>query len=241
MPASIEVVPGVYRIPIGPPGGPAFVNAFFIEAEDGVTLIDTGIAGSAPRILEGLAERGHGPAEVAGIVITHCHGDHTGSLAELERLTASPVHMHPADAALVCEGISARPMTPSPGVELPPGFGSGGGAPGAVEPLPPSVVHEVADGDVVPLAGGLRALSAPGHTEGHLLFMLPRAGGTLFLGDAASNLSTLGFSIVYEDHERAGLDLELISGLDFENALFSHGEPIVGGADEAFAALWGTS
>jgi glyoxylase-like metal-dependent hydrolase (beta-lactamase superfamily II) len=238
MPLSTEVVTGVHRVVLGQEGGPFSVNAFLVEGDDGLTIVDTGIEGSADTIMAAAEELGYGPDRIAGIVVTHCHGDHTGSLAELVRRVGGPVYMHHEDRMLTCAGEGSRPMTPSPGIELPPGMPKG---PSLVEPVDPAVVVEVGDGDRVPLAGGMRVFHTPGHTAGHALYLLPRAGGTLFIGDAASNVTRLGVSMVYEDHTQASLDLERISQIDFDNALFSHGEPIVGGADEAFAALWGTS
>lgn len=237
MELSTEVVAGVHRIVVGAPGTPFSVNVFLIEGDDGLTIVDTGIAGSTDAILAAAAELGYTPDRVAGILVTHCHADHTGSLAEVQRLTHASVYMHQEDATLTCAGESMRPATPTPGVVLPPGFGGWT----LIEPVARGAVREVVDGDRVPLAGGIKVLHAPGHTAGHALYLLPRAGGTLFVGDAAGNVTRLGASMVYEDHEQAAVDLERISEIDFDNALFSHGEPIVGRADEAFAALWGTA
>ena len=70
--------------------------------------------------------------------------------------------------------------------------------------LPPSkgapvaVAHEVSDGDVLPF-DGLRAIHTPGHTAGHLALLLPREGGVLFVGDAASNMLHAGLSPLNED------------------------------------------
>ena len=40
-----QIVPGVHLVALG------FVNAYLLEGGDGLTLIDTGIPGSAPKIL----------------------------------------------------------------------------------------------------------------------------------------------------------------------------------------------
>ena len=42
-------------------------------------------------------------------------------------------------------------------------------------------------------------LHTPGHTAGHLALLLPRDGGVLFAGDAATNLLRLGVGPIYED------------------------------------------
>jgi glyoxylase-like metal-dependent hydrolase (beta-lactamase superfamily II) len=77
--AANAVVPGLWEVPLG------FVNAFLLETENGLALIDTGVAGSADKILEVVRATGRAPADIRHILMTHCHGDHAGSLAELKR------------------------------------------------------------------------------------------------------------------------------------------------------------
>jgi glyoxylase-like metal-dependent hydrolase (beta-lactamase superfamily II) len=78
----------------------------------------------------------------------------------------------------------------------------------------------------------------PGHTAGHLALLLPRDGGVLFAGDAATNVGRLGAGPVYEDVGEGRRSLEKLAALDFDVALFSHGRPICGGAGERFRARW---
>src|SRR2546428_13233374 len=59
------------------------VNCYLVREDDGLTLIDTGLPGSAPAILE--AARGLG-LPIQRIVLTHAHGDHLGSLDALHQL-----------------------------------------------------------------------------------------------------------------------------------------------------------
>ena len=56
------------------------VNAYLVGEDDGMTLVDTGLPGSARAILKAAAERG---GRIARIVLTHAHGDHIGSLDRL--------------------------------------------------------------------------------------------------------------------------------------------------------------
>ena len=60
------------------------------------------------------------------------------------------------------------------------------------------MAHEVSDGEVLPF-DGLRALHTPGHSAGHLALLLPREGGVLFVGDAASNVLRTGLGPLNED------------------------------------------
>ncbi len=81
-----------------------------------------------------------------------------------------------------------------------------------------------------------RALHTPGHTAGHLALLLPRDGGVLFAGDAATNFARLGAGPVYEDVDEGGNSLRRLAELPFETALFSHGRPLAPRAAERFRA-----
>lgn len=224
-----SVVPGLWQVPI------RYVNAFILDDGDGLTLIDTGMPGGHATILEAIQSIGRAPADVRRIVVTHCHSDHAGGLAELKRATSAPVFMHPVDAAMVREGRALRPLSPAPGLLnrlvcrflLP-------DAPTEVEPT--AVEHEVADGDTLP--GGLRAIHVPGHCAGQLAFLRPGGGGALIAADAAANAFGLALSPMYEDLDEGRRSLAKLSALDFEVAVFGHGRPILSGASKRFARAW---
>ena len=163
----MQVVPGLWQVKI------RFVHAFVLDDGDGLSLVDTGIPGSAGVILDAVRSIGRQPGDVKRILATHCHSDHSGSLAELKRATGASAFMHPTDAAMIREGRSRRPLKPAPGLVnalicrflLP-------DAPSEVEPA--EVEHEVNDGDTLP--NGLRAIHVPGHCAGQLAFLHPGHG-----------------------------------------------------------------
>lgn len=227
-----QIVPHVYAIPLG------MVNAFLIDA-DGLILIDTGIPGSADKILQAVGELGKQPSDIRHILATHCHADHTGGLAALKAATGAPAYMHPADAAMVRRGESMRPAQPAPGLifKIVVGLFMRGGST-RVEAA--EIEYEVQDGQELDLAGGLKAIHAPGHCAGQLTFLWPQHGGVLFAADAASNMFGLGWSIIYEDLEEGKRSLARLAALDFEVACFGHGKAIVGKAAERFRQKWGS-
>ena len=240
-----RIATGVYKIALGG------VNVFLIDVDDdgsaaptagggsapgGLVLIDTGFARSSSRIGAAIRDLGRAPGDVHAIVVTHLHGDHTGTLAEVKSRTGAEVWMHPADAALVREGVFARPLQPGPG------FVRSGiarlinrrpASPG--EPI--AVEHEVDDGEVLPFAG-LKAVYTPGHTAGHLALLLPRDGGVLFVGDAATNFVRLSWGPIYEDVAEGKRSLSKLAALDFQVAAFAHGRTIRARAGERFRARW---
>lgn len=230
--AAKQVVPGVYAISLG------VVNAFLIET-DHLTLIDTGLPGSAGRILEAVTALGRRPSDVRHILVTHCHIDHTGGLAALKQATGARASMHAADAALVKIGRSGRPMTPSPGLINALVFRRFmTGPPGSIAPA--EIEHEVTAEDILPAAGGIRPIHTPGHCAGHLVFLWPHQGGVLFAGDAAANMFGLGLSVGYEDLAEGRRVLTRVAALDFAVACFGHGRPILRDASQRFRQKWGT-
>jgi glyoxylase-like metal-dependent hydrolase (beta-lactamase superfamily II) len=226
-----SIVPGLWQVPR------IFVNAFILEGEDGLILIDTGIPGSAGKILDAVRAIGRQSDPIRRILVTHCHMDHAGSLADLEQRTGAPAFMHPEDAAMVRAGNAMRPLHASPGL-----FNTILG--GSLALLVPrqvaraEVKHEVGDGETIPGAGGLRAIHVPGHCAGQLAFLWPQHGGVLIAADAAANVMNLGLSPMYENLDEGRRSLSKLSALDFEVACFGHGRPITGGAAAQFRRVW---
>ena len=115
----IEVAPKSWlvRFPI--------VNAAFFETERGVTVVDTGMAGAGPVLLEQI--RAVTAAPITDIVITHGHVDHlTGLWALLEAAPDATVHGHEGIARRIARygelrGSIARYMS-QPFAEVPAGL-----------------------------------------------------------------------------------------------------------------------
>ncbi len=131
-------------------------NCYVVRARPGApdaVVVDPG--GDAEELLRRL-----GGARCEGILITHCHWDHIGAVAEVAEATGAPVYMGELEAVVLEEpemffpGLGVRPHVPD--VRL--------------------------DGDeTIELAGlAFETLSVPGHSPGHLAF---RTDGALFSGD----------------------------------------------------------
>lgn len=229
-----EIVPGLFELPLG------MVNAFLIVEADGLTLIDTGVAASSGKILSAIQELGKQPSDIRRILVTHCHGDHTGSLAELKEKSGAPAYMHPEDAAMVRVGQSMRPLTPGPSLIARLLFRLILNRSEHNTIAPAEIEQEVTDGEELPVAGGLTAIHVPGHCAGQLAFLWPQHGGVLFVADAAANIIRLGWSIAYENLDIGKQSLAKLAGLEFEIACFGHGKAIVTGASERFRQKWST-
>ncbi len=224
-----QVASGVYQLGLGG------VNVFFVEDDGGgLWLVDAGIDAGAERIGGGLRALGRAPEELRGVVVTHLHGDHVGGLAAVKAHTGAEVWMQTEDAAAVQEGVRGRPLEPGPGVVRSVIVRVVGARTAASSGDPIVVEHEVTDGELLPF--GATAVHTPGHTAGHLSLLLPRDGGVLFAGDAATNLGRLGVGPIYEDIDTGMASLRRLADLRFETAVFSHGRPLAPRAAERFRA-----
>jgi glyoxylase-like metal-dependent hydrolase (beta-lactamase superfamily II) len=227
--AAEEIVSGVYGIGMG------YVNAFLIVDEDGLALVDSGLPKRKDTILRVVAEADSQPEDLKHILITHHHVDHMGSLADLKEAYDAKSYVHPADSPIV------RGDEPQPGPNPSSLLGKIAGplleriAP---EPSPAGVDVEVSDGEELPIAGGINAIHTPGHTPGHLSFLLP-SRRALFVGDAAANMLRLGMPIgMYTaDREQAKESIRKLAGLEFDVACFGHGRVLKGEANLRFRRL----
>ncbi len=227
--AAEEIVSGVYGIGMG------YVNAFLIVGEDGLALVDSGLPKKKDTILRVVAAAERKPDDVKHILITHHHVDHMGSLADLKDACDAKSYVHPADSPIV------RGDEPQPGPNPSSLLGKIAGPlleKFGPEPSPAAVDVEVSDGEELPIAGGIKAVHTPGHTPGHLSFLL-LAKKALFVGDAAANMIRLGMPIgMYTaDREQAKESIRKIAELEFDVACFGHGRVLKGEANVRFRRL----
>lgn len=223
-----QVATGVYQI------GLRGVNVFLVEDDEGgLWLIDTGTEPGAERIGGAVRGLGRAPKELRGIIVTHLHGDHTGGLPAVKAHTGAEVWMQAEDAAAVREGTRVRALEPGPGPLRTLLVRAMERRPARLNE-PVAVEHDVADGDTLPF--GAVAVHTPGHTAGHLALLLPRDGGVLFTGDAATNMLRLGAAPIYERVDEGLCSLRKLAELQFETALFAHGRPLLPHAAERFRA-----
>ncbi len=141
------------------------VNCFLVREGDGLTLVDTGVAGSASGIREAVKSLG---APICRIALTHAHIDHVGSL---DALAGEYPRIELAVGQRECRllrkdfsldaGETGKKLLGFPGVKL-----------------RPTILLN--DGDRI---GSLQAIFSPGHTPGHMAFLDVR-DGSLIAGDA---------------------------------------------------------
>jgi glyoxylase-like metal-dependent hydrolase (beta-lactamase superfamily II) len=154
-------------------------NAFLVEGDDGLTLVDVGWAGAPAVLARALAALGRSVGDIRRIVITHAHPDHVRGLAGIRQRTDAEVLIHAADARWLQHG-----RVPAGGRHSHLGT--------ALDTLP--LLHwtpvspdgAVADGDIIAGGSGLRVIHTPGHTPGHIV-LLHEPTRALLTGDAVLN------------------------------------------------------
>jgi glyoxylase-like metal-dependent hydrolase (beta-lactamase superfamily II) len=140
--------------------GPAQENCYFLRAKPDApeaVVVDPG--DEAGELQRELARRN---ASCAGILVTHCHWDHLGAVAELAEASGAPVYMAREEAPVLTSaddvygalGIQVRPYTPDVLLRGDERFGLGG--------------------------IDFETLTVPGHSPAHLAYL---ADGSLFSGD----------------------------------------------------------
>jgi hydroxyacylglutathione hydrolase len=145
--------------------GPVQENSYIVRPDAQASralMVDPG--DEPERLLAAVDELG---VEIEAILVTHCHFDHIGAVAEVARATGAPVY---------CPEIE-RPVLANVMSWVPPGFGP-------FESY--EADHTLAGGERLSLAGiDVEVTFTPGHSPGHLTFALPGAllsGDVLFQG-----------------------------------------------------------
>ena len=137
---------------------PMGTNCFIVQRERGAAecvVVDPGAAATEIRLQ--LARLGTRPA---AILVTHCHWDHIGAVADLAEATGAPVYMEATESQVMENPRAFYPDVP-------------------VRPYAPDVrlegdeTFEVADIE-------WETLRVPGHSPGHVAY---HSDGCLFSGD----------------------------------------------------------
>jgi glyoxylase-like metal-dependent hydrolase (beta-lactamase superfamily II) len=207
------------------------VNCFLVAEDDGFTLVDTGLPGSASDILRAAGVAG---GDIRRIALTHAHQDHVGSLKAL--------HKELPDAEVLISGRDARFLRGDKSLDADePQEKPRGGYP-EVDVEPTRLLNP---GDRV---GSLEVVASPGHTPGHVAFLDTR-DRTLVAGDAFQTLGGIAVSgkmrplfplpALATWHKPTALEsARTLRGLDPSRLAVGHGrvlESPIGGMDRAIA------
>ena len=215
-------------------GGLGWSTITLLRSNERTILIDVGAFGIRKPLAKQLRAHGVAASDVTDVVLTHAHYDHAVNFVLFDRATV---------------WIGAEELRWA--AAQPPGF----------DPLPELYVDALdADPRVRRIAAGdeflpgLRAIAAPGHTPGSLIFYLTANNvPVIFTGDAAKNRAELVSRRVdaTEDEAASAASIEaiwqlwrampgtlLIPGHDLTMQLDASGKPVYVGERRAGISAW---
>jgi glyoxylase-like metal-dependent hydrolase (beta-lactamase superfamily II) len=168
----VKIADNVYLIP------GITANPYLIVDEGGLTLIDAGLPGTHKMILSYISRLGRAPRDLKRIILTHSDLDHVGGLGALHKATGARTFAGRIEAEAIAIGRSSKPAPAGRPISilrrLYTTFFKAG----------PHVIDEIiAEGQFLPVLGGLRVLDTAGHSPGHVS-LFAEAAGVLFCGDS---------------------------------------------------------
>lgn len=198
--------------------------------EHQAVLVDVGAPGQLDEIREAIAKAGVPFEHISGIILTHQDIDHVGSIQAVLKSAAKPlaVYAHADDKPYIEGDKEPIKMTKDRVQQLlarlPEEVRAQAEAFFQNRPTA-NVTDVVADGDVIPLFGGIQIVFTPGHTPGHIsLYHQPTK--TLIAGDATVSENGILKGLNQQatpDMERALQSLKKFTTLDIERVICYHG------------------
>jgi glyoxylase-like metal-dependent hydrolase (beta-lactamase superfamily II) len=161
-------------------GGWERVTAGYLIEGSAPVLIETGSQTSVPVLLAALGQIGVGPAELAGVAVTHIHLDHAGGVGNVaQAFPSATVYVHEKGARHLAD--PTRLIDSAARVY----GGLLDSLYGRLDPTPAERLHVLEDEEVIEVSPdrSLVAVDSPGHAKHHV-GLHDSLSGVLFAGDA---------------------------------------------------------
>jgi glyoxylase-like metal-dependent hydrolase (beta-lactamase superfamily II) len=232
-----DAAPGIHRI------AEAYVNWYLVEADDRLTVVDTGTPRSWRSLEDAVRRVGRALQDIEAIVLTHAHFDHVGFAERARRQLGVPVWVHHNDAELARHPLRydherPRLLYPLRHPRAVPILGSMA-ANQAFFVKGVKETRTFTDGEL-DVPGRPRVVLTPGHTYGHCALHFADRD-TVIAGDAVVTLDpytgATGPRVVARaataDSGAALRSLTELAATNATTVLTGHGEPWRGGAERA--------
>lgn len=196
-------------------------HGYLLWDGEGGFLVDAGTGLGAGRWLDNVREVCD-PALLGGVLLTHYHADHAGGAAAAQEAGLT-VLGHPLTAAALASADEDRTQLArarAVGV-YPHDFR-----------LRPAQVQPVAGGTRLTSGGvTVEVIDAPGHCDGHIVFLLEALGGVLLSGDCLFAGGRVGLQAIPDCRLTDYADtVATLAHLDADVLLPGHGDLVLGGA-----------
>jgi glyoxylase-like metal-dependent hydrolase (beta-lactamase superfamily II) len=234
--SAMKLGPHLHRI------GNDIVAAYLVDTDDGVTVIDAGLAGHWRDLNAELASMGRSVDDIRGVVLTHGDSDHVGFAERLRRDHGVPVYVHEADAARARGEVKSKASWGRIKLGATAGFLWYAIRKAGIRTTYLTEVVGVHDGQVLDLPGSPRIIGLPGHSPGSIAIHVPVADA-IFVGDALTTRHVLTGhrgpqpAPFTDDPQQAMASLSHLEDVQATWLLPGHGTPWSGGVADAVRAI----
>ena len=229
---SERVLPDLWRVggdswegTVGQLSADGDANVYLLRRNGSATLIDCGTLAGREAIEANVRATGVDPHEIAHLVLSHSHWDHTQAAGAWQTRYQLHTHLNARGAAYLREGDHRLV-----------GYHLHGPA---YTFAPFAVDHAIEDGERFDVDGvGVEAHFLPGHTPDSTLLVVEHAGrrvgfcGDVAFGEKADGIPRLGFlsSLWLSNLDDYVASLERLASLPLDVLLPGHGAPVAGRA-----------
>jgi glyoxylase-like metal-dependent hydrolase (beta-lactamase superfamily II) len=218
------------------------ITVYLVRSNHGFILLDSGLnTGKAFSSMEKEFSRiGCGFQDIREIYITHYHLDHSGLATRLQNLLSVNIHMTEEDKKIL-DYLKAH-LHEYP--EKMGAFFDSFGVPHTTtnylkkeldgfkqQLICPNRIVPIVDGEKIEIASGyLEIVPTPGHTPGHISFLLPEEGvlfgGDFILRDEITHVGIYPYTVECNPLKDYLKTLKKVRTMDISMILPAHGEPI---------------
>ncbi|GIF46037.1 glyoxylase-like metal-dependent hydrolase (beta-lactamase superfamily II) [Asanoa ferruginea] len=228
----MKLGPHLHRI------GNDIVAVYLIDTDEGVTLVDAGLAGHWGELTTELAGMGKSLGDIRGVILTHGDTDHIGFAERLRREQGVPIYVHAADAARARGEEKTKPSWGKVKIGALSQFLWYATTHGGMRTTYLTDVVEIHEGQVLDLPGAPEIIGLPGHSPGSIAVYSPIADA-VFVGDGLTTRHVLTGkggpqpAPFTDEPQEAIASLRRLEKINATWVLPGHGTPWNGGVAEA--------